>query len=98
MEQGQCSALIYNQSAQDLSGAMWGHELAHALMACEKQFAQLQEPGGDPAQQSLILDMIRKLKGAMQDVWKVSSVDVFTVGYESFRVPDLCPDLLQIGE
>jgi hypothetical protein len=59
-------------------------------MACEKQFAQLQEPGGDPAQQSLILDMIRKLKCAMQDIWKVSSVDVFTVGYELFRITASC--------
>ena len=69
------------QSAQDLSGAIWGHELAQALTALESKIAQLEETGQQSSQKSFFLDAFRKLKGAMLDVWKEVQVDVFSVRF-----------------
>ncbi|KAG8832210.1 Sister chromatid cohesion protein 2 [Serendipita sp. 399] len=66
-------------SAQDLSGASWGYELANALTNCENR---LQQSEGPVDEQSLkpLLDMIAKIKASMQDVWKSVPIDVFSIG------------------
>jgi hypothetical protein len=78
-----CLSHGFLQSAQDLSGAIWGHELAHALTALESKIAQLEETGQQSSQKNFLLDAFRKLKGAMLDIWKEVQVDVFSVRFVS---------------
>lgn len=67
-----------------MSGAIWGHELAHALTALESKIEQLEETGQQSSQKNFLLDAFRKLKGAMLDVWKEVQVDVFSVRFVCF--------------
>ncbi|KAG8798144.1 Sister chromatid cohesion protein 2, partial [Serendipita sp. 400] len=68
-------------SAQDLAGASWGYELANALSNCETRLKQSEGPIDEQVQKPM-LNLIAKLKGSMQDVWKVVPVDVFSIGSE----------------
>lgn len=72
-----------SQSAQELFGATWGHELAQALDKCDKLLAEMESNGEDALQRPTILEVVKKLRGAMQDIWKpTSSNDPFIIGYE----------------
>lgn len=73
--------LIDLQSAQDLAGAIWGHEMAQALTGLEGKVSQLEEAGQKTIENTFSLGAFRRIKGAMQDVWKDVQVDVFSVRF-----------------
>lgn len=73
-------------SAQDLSGAAWGHELANALTTCDKTM----HPNGDdeyaPDLPKELLEVVKVLKRALLGIWVGSSGDVFSVGNDNDTV------------
>jgi len=65
------------QSARELTGAIWGQELASMLKQCQ---AVITNPSSNQPSQGLI-SFTSKVKSALCDVWIESSADVFDPGY-----------------
>jgi hypothetical protein len=77
----QISSLSTPQSAQELTAANWGHEIASCLSRCDSILRNIVEQGGGNKQEE---DAVRsiglKLKATMHGVWKGALNDVFDVG------------------
>lgn len=68
--------LTFYQSAQDLFGATWGHDLYQAILACNPAIITTQERGE-------ATDRMRSIRNrlvlAMREIWKQPTTDVFKV-------------------
>lgn len=64
------------QSAQDLFGAAWGHDLYQAISACNSIMINMQERGEASDNMRIIRD---RLVLAMREIWKQPTTDVFKV-------------------
>ena len=69
--------LIFPQSARELTGAIWGQELASVLKQC--QAAITSQSNNQPSQG--IISFVSKVKSVLCDIWIESSADVFDPGY-----------------
>ncbi|EJD50599.1 hypothetical protein AURDEDRAFT_182486 [Auricularia subglabra TFB-10046 SS5] len=70
-------------SAQELTAASWGYEIAILLPRCESILRSITEDGaGSKSEAASIREIGQKMKQAMRTVWKGASNDVFDVGTE----------------
>ncbi|KAH7103288.1 hypothetical protein BKA62DRAFT_696412 [Auriculariales sp. MPI-PUGE-AT-0066] len=70
-------------SAQELTVASWGHEIAGFLTRCESILRNIVDHGGGTKQEEDAVRAIgKKLKLTMHDVWKGALNDVFDVATE----------------
>ncbi|KZW01563.1 hypothetical protein EXIGLDRAFT_738517 [Exidia glandulosa HHB12029] len=70
-------------SAQELTAASWGYEIAALLPRCESLLRKIAEEGSKSGvDEAKITTIAQKLKAAMRGVWKSASNDVFDVGTE----------------
>ncbi|KAG8957597.1 Sister chromatid cohesion protein 2 [Tulasnella sp. 419] len=67
-------------SAQELTAASWGQELARALMRCDSLLSKMSEAEEDSPDYQELWKLAVRLQSTLRDVWKQSHADVFDVG------------------
>ncbi|KAF8507524.1 hypothetical protein BU17DRAFT_57352 [Hysterangium stoloniferum] len=81
-------------SARELTGVVWGHELTNALTHCSSVLKRMEQEGAQ-AEQEEFRKLAERIKSALRNVWQEAAHDVFDIGSEedAARVDRLAEEL-----